>query len=391
MTDTDLMRDDARPRRFATIPPVSVRGAFYLACSWTWVLGMFFPVLMIKDFGWPGYLLFAVPNCIGAMSVGFMLPSPAAATEHLRRHAFAISAFTVITVAFHAYFLAVLPRLVLGEQDATRIGGLAFSLFVCAVAIGSRPAMRAMFRLAPVVFIASWACLLGAEAMTPDETLTLPGARGIEPPLALLYLVVPTIFGFALCPYLDVSFIRQRALDATKGGRTFALGFLIVFPLLILGTLLYANAFIDRRGLHWLILGHFGVQAFFTIAAHAGEAHRSVGPGSRWLLPTCALAAAAGAMVPMSAYRLLYETFMSSYGLLFPAYVLIFAIPMFARMPVDRRWRALVVALVIAAPMFAAGYLGGRWFWLAPGMAAVLLTPLIFKAFPRAATPPATG
>ncbi|MDB5302268.1 MAG: hypothetical protein JWO87_3931, partial [Phycisphaerales bacterium] len=40
-------------------------GAF-LACSWTWCIGMFLPVLLVRDFGEMGWLVFAAPNVVGA-------------------------------------------------------------------------------------------------------------------------------------------------------------------------------------------------------------------------------------------------------------------------------------------------------------------------------------
>ena len=39
--------------------------AFFLACSWTWCVGMFLPVLLVRNWGIWGWVVFAVPNVIG--------------------------------------------------------------------------------------------------------------------------------------------------------------------------------------------------------------------------------------------------------------------------------------------------------------------------------------
>ena len=39
--------------------------AAFLASSWTWCIGMFLPVLMIRDYGGWGWAVFALPNILG--------------------------------------------------------------------------------------------------------------------------------------------------------------------------------------------------------------------------------------------------------------------------------------------------------------------------------------
>src|SRR5690242_7362807 len=45
----------------------------YLACSWTWCISMFLPVLLVRDYGVWGFVVFAVPNVIGAGAMGWVL------------------------------------------------------------------------------------------------------------------------------------------------------------------------------------------------------------------------------------------------------------------------------------------------------------------------------
>ena len=42
----------------------------YCASSWTWCIGMFLPIIMLRRFGWPGFLVFAIPNVIGLIAFG---------------------------------------------------------------------------------------------------------------------------------------------------------------------------------------------------------------------------------------------------------------------------------------------------------------------------------
>src|SRR6476661_4754696 len=49
--------------------------AAYLGMSWTWCIGMFLPVLLVRDYGFWGWLVFAVPNVVGAAAMGWVMNS----------------------------------------------------------------------------------------------------------------------------------------------------------------------------------------------------------------------------------------------------------------------------------------------------------------------------
>src|SRR4029079_12438831 len=77
--------------------------AVYLAMSWTWCIGMFLPVLLVRDYGVWGWIVFAVPNVVGAAAVGWLyrcrdgLPVTEA-------HARVISLFSLVTAGFQIFF-----------------------------------------------------------------------------------------------------------------------------------------------------------------------------------------------------------------------------------------------------------------------------------------------
>src|SRR5215208_5970899 len=79
--------------------------AFFLACSWTWCIGMFLPVLLVRNWGIWGWAVFAVPNVIGAAAMGFVLRSRQSSEDILINHKTPIAIFSLITIAFHLYFV----------------------------------------------------------------------------------------------------------------------------------------------------------------------------------------------------------------------------------------------------------------------------------------------
>jgi hypothetical protein len=74
MTHTDEARLLAPG--FSIVPPVAPFGstlgwANYLGMSWTWCIGMFLPVLLVRDYGIGAWWIFAIPNVVGAAAMGW--------------------------------------------------------------------------------------------------------------------------------------------------------------------------------------------------------------------------------------------------------------------------------------------------------------------------------
>src|SRR3954451_20258322 len=79
--------------------------AFFLGCSWTWCIGMFLPVLLMRNWGVWAWVAFAVPNVIGAAAMGFVIRSRQVSEDILINHKTAIGVFSLVTIAFHIYFV----------------------------------------------------------------------------------------------------------------------------------------------------------------------------------------------------------------------------------------------------------------------------------------------
>jgi hypothetical protein len=335
--------------------------AIYLGMSWTWCIGMFLPVLLIRDYGPWAWVVFAVPNVIGAAAMGWVLRE-GQSEKLIEHHRPAVVAFSFVTVVFQIFFslwqfkgigiaipvVALLFLVAAARSDvwAIVLGGVALGIsLICMGGVGSQ-----------------WI----SEAPSRMNSGALAGLSSV------------CAFGFALCPYLDGTF--HRAFQATPRGRlSFSVGFGVFFLVMILFTLMYAPAVIGWRGTSqlwpWLYI-HWAVQLAFTIALH----WQICRPTWTWKAGTIATAALIWMAAPAIHYRtilseeLVYRFFMSFYGLMFPAYVWICMVPNW-REPIspDRgQWIVLAIAVAVAAPFYWVAFFDGRMVWVVPGVLIVL-------------------
>ena len=374
---------------------VTLGWAAFLACSWTWCIGMFLPVLMVRDFGFLGWLVFALPNIIGAAAMGWVLARPGAAQKIVAEHAVACQCFSAVTIAFHCFFVSWLVRAMVGLPGPLLALAIAIALFLLM--------RRGKLELAVAagVLVLSLICFAVALGMrgVPIQVFEPAVRQGRQ----LAYLSPVVVFGFALCPYLDLTFLRARAMTAPKAGiAAFTIGFGCFFLLMILFTLCYSRWLlpeqIDRlpSALAWVIGIHIIVQAALTVALHARpllapDAYKpisvaaAVGALAMFCLPL--LVGTSKGMESVVAVRgeMVYRLFMGFYGLAFPAYVWLCMIPLgAANAPTPRQRRVIfAAAVIIAAPMFYCGFIAGRMIWLLPGLAVMLLARFVLLIRPR--------
>lgn len=367
--------------------PAGVWAAF-LACSWTWCIGMFLPIVLMRDYGLWGFLAFAAPNVVGAAAVGWVVRSREDALGLLERHRSAIGLFSAVTIAFQVYWLAWIGAWapgVLGLDRPVVAGVLA--LAVAALLAFNVGSLRHLVAASVPLWLIS-AGILG--------TILATGAPESPPPpvvdeFGLLWLAPVMFFGFALCPYLDGTFLTARAaLPDNRARLAFGLGFGVLFLVMIVGTLVYTPFLEPDLGAvaapQWvgaLLLVHLLVQSAFTVTTHRRASRLSAVPaGVVW---TLLLVAAAGAVLASrlppyagrSAGEVGYRAFMAFYGLAFPAYVWLVMIP--TRAPTNPRHRVRVWAgaIGIALPMFWMGFIERSELWLGPGLLVVLLARLL--------------
>ncbi|MDB5290492.1 MAG: hypothetical protein JWL69_1733 [Phycisphaerales bacterium] len=351
---------------------------------------MFLPVLLVRDFGDMGWLVFAAPNVIGAAAMGWVLRRRETAQRLAETHRPAGTAFSFVTILFHAFFVGWIIRGLVGEA-----AGIFTAVATAGLFFLGRRGRRDLIVAAAVLAVSLVLFAFAAWGPGVPEAIPLPTAR--LPMTGLLWLAPVCVFGFALCPYLDLTFLRARASTTTNAAiAAFTLGFGIFFLLMIVFTLWYAPYLQPGylaalpRPLAWIIAVHMMLQTAFTVAVH----WRAIGSaaGRNRLMPwIIAVGAMIALFIGMTADRprfafingeLVYRLFMSFYGLVFPAYAWLCMIPAHGSNAAPSREKLLVLAVTVAvaAPMFWMGFIAGRMIWLVPGLTVVLLARL---ALPR--------
>jgi len=373
--------------------------AAFLACSWTWCIGMFLPVLLLRDFGPWAILVFAVPNMAGAALMGVVLANPQASARLVAQHSAACRLFSQVTLTFQCFFMTwLLMGLGFSMWGLIVLAAVAGVIIITGNPLKPTPRLHATSWL---IFTVSLGCMLWWLIVHKgDAPITLP-----TPLLAadLPWLAPVIFFGFLLCPYLDLSFHQARqSLPAREGTIAFAVGFLILFAVMLLFTYLYASPLLYTAFRYTVRAGpqvadepvtlHMGVQLAFTIAIHAaflvakpgsanpGNDRRGYGVIGGFIVG--AVLAFLGFRYPgladLSLNEVFYRCFMAFYGLVFPAYVWLCIIPTRDGKsgPTRPRLAVLAVALALAAPMFWMGFIERETWWLAPGLGVVLLARL---------------
>lgn len=334
----------------------------FCACSWTWCIGMFLPVLLLERFGWPGFLVFAVPNVLGCAAFGYVVGR--AGVTHLRLAGLPlIRLFSLVTIGFHLFFAGLATAWLLQGQPGWRATAVVAALLLFALAkLLSLAPLRAWPWIAAATYAISLACF-AVIGLAPLEHVAWSGTQ----PPSWLWLTAPTIaFGFLLCPYLDATFQRARLVAPSR--HAFAI-FGAAFSVMILMTCAYAALPVGLA--RAAIAVHFTVQGLFTVAAHLRELDApDMQPSvtrraSRRWLPIGAVVAVLLGLLPFEAGVDMYLRWLVFYGLVFPAAVLLLVRP--NRDPGYRTLSepAFVALMLILAIFDELGFLWGMP-WLLP-------------------------
>jgi len=406
--------------------PGVVLAACFLAASWTWVIGMFLPVILTDRFGPAGWAVFALFNVLGAASVGVVLARPGAAGRFAREHDTALGLFALVTIAFQAYAFGWIARRTLQGPAGTALPlGLdtgpavtvAMCVFVGVWAVAALVPWRWSMGLGAAVLIVSAVSFVLASTgvwygpfETPVPSMPGPGSGGVM----ALALASPAIAaGFLACPYLDPTINRvRREMREPAGSLAFVIGFGGPFLVMIAMTLGYAKVWHEHGSLPAVLVVHLLAQAGFTAgvqtralwatgalrSAKASGASGSVsgsGRGSGRIGPVKLFSStfAVLLMLPLGNAvqdfgqlrpgltwgQLLYEGFIAAYAVIFPAYVWICAVPWTPMAGASRRRRALIFWLTAAAavPGFAVGFLGERYWLVAASIGLIAVAPWI--------------
>lgn len=363
--------------------------AGYLASSWTWCIGMFLPVLLIRDHGWLAWFIFAVPNVIGAAAMGWMVRSAEHSHDLVRVHRPAMLLFSVVTRAFQWYFAMGMLARSLGEGTAPAVAGA----LAIGIALAAADLRRRTTPWSGVLVWAVSAAILAAAFRLGSLPTEVSGPHAADGSLPLGGLVAVCVFGFLLCPYLDLTFHRARA-EAKRPRAAFAAGFGALFLLMIAGTAAYAGLGWHVEGLTAVLVAmHIAFQIGFTVEAHSAEilASRKFGEDlplrERIVkhLPLLSIVLGIGSLGAVMEFRGVlggteqafewgYRVWMGFYGLIFPAYVLIAMVPTWAKpaAPTPAMIRAWIVGSLVAMPASYLAFINGVMWWAGPSLAVVL-------------------
>ncbi|WP_432798982.1 hypothetical protein [Poriferisphaera sp. WC338] len=382
-------------------PSISDRGvgpvlfwSAFLGSSWTWIIGMVLPVLLVNDFGFLGWVAFAVPNVIGAAAMGFVLPTAAVSRRVTGMHRDMCLRFSEVTITFHFFVISWLYFKLFGTVGVVAPCVLAVVLWVMVL---RRPGtvIATLAVTIPCIVVA----IVGMSIRGAWTQLGEPHRLDMTD---WILFIPASVLGFALCPYLDLTFHRARQSTSRNAGKlAFLFGFGIVFALFItlslaysgiLRPVLYEGVGLDLPGGWWTILFlQLTLQAGFTVAIHAREISMRM---KRSGIVRVFFLAAGGLLLGWIASGQMnevfgktvaevgYRTFLLAYGLPFPAYVWLCMIP--TRRRVVARGKVIVWAITVLAgfPVVFGYFIGNQAWWILYLLGILVIARVVVELLP---------
>lgn len=342
----------------------TVAWGLFCTTSWTWCIGMYLPIILLRDYGWPGFLAFAIPNVLGCAAFGYALTRER--SQWLReRFGTAMRAFAVATILYQCAFLTW--KVAGAPQGSSAQLMLLAAMAILFVALRRGAASDPLWLGIGVAAIGASAwCALSAG----PGRLEAIGWSGARPASELLCAAPVIALGFLACPYLDLTF--HRALERSPSRHSFAVFGVAFAAMLMVSAMTFDPAGGDALPI-WPVLIQWTVQACATIGMHARELRRGVVAVALSLL-ACGLvllaapaALAPGMRGPLSVGgEANYLRLLGLYGLAFPFWLIL-------RLRGQPSWLA-ALAILASAPFLEAGFVGGAGALLLvpPGLLAVL-------------------
>lgn len=347
-----------RPPPTAVSRSVPLWGLF-LASSWTWCIGMFLPVPLLRDYGWAGFLLFAIPNVLGCSLFGWVAGERSRAWI-LERFRWLPSWFSVVTIAYHLFFAGFAMRTLLGPEDNAAPGTAL--LLVAGLALLAWGLSRAPNRAWPWLGAGAWILSLACWLALGVGGLRLWGWTGEAPTVNLAWLALVIVPGFLFSPYCDLTFYRARAAAGPAAFGVFG----ATFAAMLLFTASYAGD--AARGVPAVVVLHLIVQGVFSSAAHArelrvlAEEESPAWPPGRSRVLAAALCVGAAIVGIAEPSESMYLRFLAFYGVVVPLLIVVGAASPTRGLPrdVNRGSLALMAAVGLSLVACEFGFLRGR-------------------------------
>ena len=351
---------------------------------------MYLPVIMIERFGWWGFIAFAAPNVLGCAAFGYIVKDRGRSEAMVARHATAMTWFSLITVAYHMFFVVWLftnLSPVPGEMYWMPATTAAVVLAIGGVLsfLPNRDWLWVSAAVYALSLVALW--LLGFDSVSQIKW------SGKMPLENLIWLTPTLFFGFLLCPYLDLTF--HRAIQFSPSRHAFAI-FGVAFAIMLVLTCVVW--FDPSRGiggaLPVIAIAHIVAQSTFTVGAHLREIRLSraiVERLVRWFAMLVPLFAVAVLYIARdlsdhpNVGENVYLRFLVFYGLIFPAFV---AIVMVGSRDASTRIGRMcfILAVVACMPLYEFGFIQGRTWLLTVALAVLASAAFIARAGHRRPT-----
>ena len=319
---------------------------------------MYLPFIMLRLWGWTGFLAFLVPNVLGCAAFGFVLDRDRSRALAARL-GWTCALFSAITVAYQCWFAGWAAQCFAVTDPAMRTvaaTGVPIALLVAGLALATRGDAQwralgtALTLASPLVLLLPGGAAVGdaasAAASAAGDSPTAAAPAPLLGPMPLAFALPTIVAGFLASPAFDLTFHRavQQAPQPRVAFATFGIAFAAM--LAMIATFFDPAAGAPRIGPAILVL--WGAQLLFTIAVHLRElleappAVRIPGRPVALLIAGAVLLATpaftftlgpalpeghaplhGGATTALLAGEPLYMTFLGAYGLLFPVLLLL--------------------------------------------------------------------
>ncbi len=245
------------------------------------------------------------------------------------RHGAAMTWFSIVTVAYHVFFITyvlnfVAPKLE-GDLTPMAVAASVLGLGIVFSFLNNRDWL--------VLAVCVYAISIAAFVVVGVEPLRDVRWSGMMDQKELLWLMPVMVFGFVLCPYLDLTF--HRAIQHSPSKHAFGV-FGVTFAVMIVLTVAMWYSSGVRSGAAvsgWLglVMGHILAQSIFTVGAHLREIRLKAKPTWRMRVPLIVLAPLLAAPLLLvtrwvtDSSRIgedIYIGFLMLYGSLFPIWFL---------------------------------------------------------------------
>ncbi len=307
----------------------------------------------------------------------------------IARHRPMMIVFSIITIAYHMFFIGMLTmRLGDGAATINLVPAIALAavVFLAGLAVSAIP-----LRVWPWVAVLVYGVSLTTLGMIGVEPLALLSWSGAQPLLDVIWLGPAIVFGFLLCPYLDLTF--HRAVQETPSRHSFGV-FGVTFTVMLVLTAAYhtlGNESINTMFGEGAIAGRFLVahllaQTIFTIGVHCRElrVQQKFGLMLRrcgvLMLPMLGVLPVVGGALLHWSYAVneaMYLRWLVFYGLIFPAYVLVFIGPWRAKRLTATNLGQLTVALIAFVPLYELGFIHHWTAAVLPPMLLLILAVVV--------------